>query len=491
MNDIETKMDNVKKKYKIIYKNSENGLNFFATEKLSLEILDDLETYLEEKVNIEIISKNDMKKYMEEYSNEHKAETEEIISDLGKEYLQKYKNINIDTEIEDLEELAKEAPIINLVNTIITEAVKKGASDIHIEPFDNNVNVRYRVDGVLHQETTLPNSLTPAITTRIKIMSNLDIAEKRLPQDGRIRIKVMGKEIDIRVAIIPTLHGENSILRLLDKTALSLSIESIGFTDENKEKFMDLIKNSSGIILVTGPTGSGKTTTLYSTLSHLNTTEKKIITIEDPIEYQLKGINQIQVKPEIGFTFAKGLRSVLRQDPDIIMVGEIRDLETAKIATQAALTGHLVFATLHTNDAVGAVARLIDIGVEDYLVASSLKGVISQRLVRKLCETCKEEYIPDEIELKGYKKIINKDDKVYKAKGCELCNELGYSGRTGIHEVLVLNDNIRETITNFNGVMDIKKAAIASGMKDLTEDGLEKVKEGITTIDEVMRVTKS
>lgn len=391
-------------------------------------------------------------------------------------------------EIEHLRDLAQEAPIINLVNLLITRAVERRASDIHIEPFEDGLHIRYRIDGILHQTESPPKNLHAAIVSRIKIMAKLNIAERRLPQDGRIKLKVLGKDIDIRVSSVPMLYGEGVVMRLLDPTGI-IGLEVLGFDVKNRERFEDLIKKPYGMFLVTGPTGSGKTTTLYAALSMMNTREKKVITIEDPIEYYLEGVNQIQVKPKIGLTFADGLRSIVRQDPDIIMVGEIRDVETADIAIHAALTGHLVFSTLHTNDAAGAVTRLKDMGVEGYLISSSLLGVLAQRLVRVICNKCKIPYAPDK-ELAD-ELGVKMNFQTYKGKGCETCDHTGYKGRTGIFELLLVNDEIRRLIVEKKGSDVISQKVIEFGMKTLRDDGWEKVKAGITTVDEVIRVTQA
>ena len=400
----------------------------------------------------------------------------------------------VEDNVEYLKDIASEAPIIRLVNIIINRAVEKGASDIHIEPFEKEVKVRYRIDGVLHEVETLPKNALPGIVSRIKIMAKLDIAEKRLPQDGRIKLKIEGKDIDIRVATLPTLFGEEVVMRLLDRSSILLSLEDLGFSKDVFNKFVRLITSSYGMILVTGPTGSGKTTTLYASLNRINTPDKKIITIEDPVEYQLEGINQIQVNPAIGLTFASGLRSIVRQDPDIVMVGEIRDIETAEIAIQAALTGHLVFSTLHTNDAASAITRLIDMGVEDYLVASSVIGILAQRLVRKLCPHCKKkiavsDYMRRVFEEHGMAERLDKGE-IYAAEGCAECDYTGYRGRMGIFELLVVDDDIRALISKGVDSETIKKKAISKGMRTLIEDGLDKVASGVTTLEEVLRVAQ-
>ena len=386
----------------------------------------------------------------------------------------------------------EDAPIIKLVNIIIGEAVKRRASDIHVEPLENKFRVRYRIDGVLHEVPGPPKRLEGSVISRIKIMAGMDIAEKRLPQDGRIKIDVDKKELDLRVSSLPGIHGESVVMRILDKTSFLVGLQDLGFIAEQRKAFEKIINLPNGMILVTGPTGSGKTTTLYATLSHVNQKERKVITIEDPVEYQLDGINQVQVKPQIGLTFAGGLRSMLRQAPDIIMVGEIRDLETAEIAIQSALTGHLIFSTLHTNDAASAVTRLADMGVKPYLVASTLQGVLAQRLVRTICPACREAYKPSEEEASA---LLLKPGEVcgfelYRGKGCLTCSDTGYKGRIGIFEFMVMTDEIREMILKDASSSEIALKARESGLKTLKEDGLEKIKRGYTTIQEVLRVTQ-
>ncbi len=402
---------------------------------------------------------------------------------------------SVATEFEapkDLLELTEEAPIIRLLNALLLQAVKERASDIHIEPYEKELDVRLRVDGILHRVLSPPKIIQDALISRIKIMSNLDIAEKRLPQDGRIRLLLGGRDIDIRVSVIPTSHGERAVLRLLDRKQGLLGLWEVGFGKEDEKKLEEYLQRPDGIILVTGPTGSGKTTTLYAALNRVHTEEKNIITVEDPIEYQLKGIGQVHVNPRIGLTFASGLRSILRQDPDVIMVGEIRDLETAVIAMQASLTGHLVLSTLHTNDAPSALVRLIDMGIEPFLAASSLTVVLAQRLVRTICPDCKESYEPSEVERSYFSSLSNLPFSflLYRGKGCDKCKEKGYLGRTGIFELLVIDNEIRSMITEKTDSRTIKNHAISNGMKTLRTDGLGKVLQGITTIEEVLRVTQ-
>jgi general secretion pathway protein E len=388
-------------------------------------------------------------------------------------------------EPRDLLDLTDEAPVIRLLNSILFQAVKERASDIHIEPYEREVEVRFRIDGILYKMLTPPKVVQEALISRVKIMSGLNIAEKRLPQDGRIRIVVAGRSIDIRVSIIPTFFGERVVLRLLDKKKGILSLEDIGISREGVKTMDRLLSRNNGIILVTGPTGSGKSTTLYAALSRLNSSEQNIITVEDPIEYQLKGVGQIQVNPKIDLTFANGLRSILRQDPDIIMVGEIRDVETAEIAIQASLTGHLVFSTLHTNDSATAITRLIDMGIEPFMVASSLSAVLAQRLVRLICPHCREAYSPEQ-DYPG----ITLPSVLYRGKGCDRCFGLGTMGRTLIHELLLVDADICSMIIKQAPAGVIKEYAVSRGMKTLRDDGLEKAAAGITTIQEVMRVTQ-
>jgi type II secretion system protein E len=394
---------------------------------------------------------------------------------------------------EDLESGDQEASVVKFVNQIIWEAFKERATDIHLEPMENDLRIRYRVDGVLHQ-TPVPAQLKrfqAAIISRIKVMSNMDIAERRLPQDGRINVRSGGQEIDVRVSTIPTAYGESVSLRLLTRSSIFLGLEHLGLNAADDKIVRHLVELPHGIILVTGPTGSGKSTSLYAFLSTINSIDQRIITIEEPIEYELPGVNQMNVKPDIGLTFASGLRHILRQDPDVIMVGEVRDLETAEIAIRAALTGHLVFSTLHTNDAAGAVTRLLDMGIEPFLVSSSVEALIAQRLVRTICKSCKEEYRPEPELLReiGFP-VGDGTTKFYRGRGCEDCRFTGFKGRTGIYEMLVMHDNLRPLIIDRAPSSAIKQTAISNGMKTLRDDGWLKVKAGVTTVEEVARVTQ-
>ena len=393
-------------------------------------------------------------------------------------------------DLKKIESLSREAPIIQLVNMVIVQGVKDRASDIHIEPNESGLIIRFRIDGILHDIKNFPNKIKSAIISRIKILSKMDIAERRLPQDGRFQIKFGSREVDLRVSTLPTVFGEKAVLRLLDKSKGLIKLNSIGFLEKQLNDFKAIIGSSYGIILITGPTGSGKSTTLYATLNEINSKDKNVITVEDPVEYKLKRISQVQIKPKINLTFANTLRSILRQDPDIIMIGEIRDIETAEIAVQAALTGHLVFSTLHTNDAASAITRLIDMQVEPFLISSSVIGVIAQRLVRVICENCKEEYTPSEEVFEMLKKETNIDNniKLYRGKGCPICKNTGYYGRTSIFELILLDEEIRSLIVSKAHSSVIKNTALRNGLKTLRTCGLEKVLKGITTIEEVLRV---
>ncbi len=394
-------------------------------------------------------------------------------------------------DADHLRDLASEAPIIRLVNRIILNAVEVGASDIHFEPFENEFKVRYRIDGVLHNVESPPSRLKDVIISRVKIMAKRDIAERRLPRDGRIKLKALDKEIDFRVSTLPTMFGESLVMRILDRDALILDLEKLGLPEDLLPQYAELITKPYGMILVTGPTGSGKTTTLYTTLAKINAPETKIITLEEPVEYQLRGVNQIQVNTKIGMTFANGLRSIVRQDPDIILVGEIRDRKTAETAIQSALTGHLLFSTLHTNDAAGAITRLLDIGVENFLLSSTLLGILAQRLVRGICPYCKKRGEPDEKLVRAMNLRLAEMGGIefFAGEGCERCNNTGFRGRIGIFEYLPVDDDIRKEITAKSSTERIKEAALAKGMLTLRQDGWNKVKRGITTISEVLRVT--
>ena len=448
---------------------TDDPLNFLAQKNL--------EAIIGSGIELELLRSLDMDKALDSLYASKKVKG----LDLGKAS----EDINVTKGAED-------APIIKLVNLIINEAVKERASDIHVEPLEKKFRVRYRIDGVLHEVPGPPKRLEGSVISRVKIMAGMDIAEKRLPQDGRIKMVSDKKELDLRVSSLPSIHGESIVMRILDKTSFFVGLEDVGFLPKEKKDFEKLINLPNGMILVTGPTGSGKTTTLYATLSHINQKDRKVIMIEDPVEYQLDGVNQVQVKPQIGLTFASGLRSMLRQAPDIIMVGEIRNLETAQIAVQSALTGHLIFSTLHTNDACGAITRLIDMGVKPYLASSTVQGVLAQRLVRTICPSCREAYKPSEEEAKILSLSPEEVNslKLYRGKGCPTCAYTGYKGRMGIFELFIMTDEARELVLNNSSSTELNKKAKESGMKGLKEDGLNKVKRGYTTVEEVMRVTQ-
>jgi general secretion pathway protein E len=393
-------------------------------------------------------------------------------------------------DVNQLRDMAFEAPVVRMVSLLIDEAVASQASDIHVEPFEDRLRIRYRIDGILYDRESPPRRLQAALTSRIKLMAEMNIAERRLPQDGRIRVTAGERRVDIRVSTVPTVHGESLVMRLLDRSSVFLPFDRLGFSPRVAEIFDGLIRRPHGILLVTGPTGSGKTTTLYAALDKINSPEKKIVTIEDPVEYQLTGINQIPVRPKIGLSFATGLRHIVRQDPDVIMVGEIRDLETAEISIQAALTGHLVFSTLHTNDAPGAVARLQDMGAESYLVASVLNGVLAQRLVRRVCATCRAPYEPDARNLLAIGVADATGVEIFHGKGCEDCHGTGYRGRVGIYELFMITEEARGLILTRRPTGEMRRHAIEHGMTTLRDDGWAKARAGITTVEEILRVTQ-
>ncbi len=466
---------------------TETQISVVLNDPFDYQVLDTLKKlYPDRYTNIFLSRKEKIRKWISVYfQEEHKDYRSE----------ESGKNISCTThnfeDLEHLRDLASEAPVIKKVNQILTSAVEAGASDIHMEPFEDRFLVRFRRDGLLQEHLALPPHLQQAVNTRLKIMSRLDISERRIPQDGRIKTKIAGKNIDIRVSSLPTVYGESMVMRILNRNNTSFSLKSLGFPTRELKQFEKMIRSPYGIILVTGPTGSGKTTTLYSALNQINSIDRKIVTIEDPVEYELDGINQIQVNPRAGLTFAGGLRSIVRQDPDVILIGEIRDKETADIAIQSALTGHLVFSTLHTNDASGAVTRLMEIGVEDYLLSSSIVGIMAQRLVRILCPHCKKPFKPEETTLKrfGLEKYLKGILKLYQPAGCLKCVNSGYRDRTAIFELLVITDDIRELILRNKSAVAIRDMGLEQGMTLLREDGWNKVAQGITSIEEVLRVT--
>jgi len=464
----------------------EAGIDLLAADPQDPYAAEAVELATGRRVRIKVGLRSEIANLIERYYGQGRSAMGTIVENLGDD------SSGDEDDVEHLRDLASEAPVIRLVNLIIQRAVELRASDIHIEPFENRLKVRYRVDGVLEETESPPSNLTAAVISRIKIMARLNIAERRLPQDGRILVRVQGKELDLRVSTVPTAHGESVVMRLLDRESVVLDFHALGFTDEFLADFNKVLDLPHGILLVTGPTGSGKTTTLYAALNRLNTSDVKIITVEDPVEYQIEGINQIQVKPQIGLDFAHALRSIVRQDPDIIMIGEMRDLETSKIAIQSALTGHLVLSTLHTNNAAGGITRLMDMGVEDYLLTSTVNGILAQRLLRRLEPTHAERYEAtlEVVEQFGLRRFQPTGTiHLYRPKPSALA-PTGYLGRSTIMEFLVMNDDLRRRIMQHAGMGDLEAAARASGMRTMFEDGLVKAMQGITTIEEVLRVTE-
>jgi general secretion pathway protein E len=442
------------------------------------------------RVIVRVATKEDLAAAFERLYGAGKTAMGQIVDDIEAVDLHDFDN----DDVQHLKDLASEAPVIRLVGLIIRKALETRASDIHVEPFENRLIVRYRIDGVMHEVESPPRRLSAAVISRIKIMANLDIAERRLPQDGRIKLRMQGKEIDLRVSTVPTMHGESVVMRILDKGGVPLNFESLGFEADLLAKFSDILLRPHGILLVTGPTGSGKTTTLYTALSKLNKPDVKILTVEDPVEYQMDGINQIQVKPQIDLTFANALRSIVRQDPDVIMIGEIRDLETAQIAVQSALTGHMVLSTLHTNDAASTVNRLLDMGMEDYLLTSTVIGIQAQRLVRTLCRECRKPYValPEIVDETGLGRFHEGHGPVtlFEPVGCAACADTGFVGRVAIMEIMPMSDGIRSLIMRHANSGEIQKQAVAEGMLTMYDHGLRKVLAGTTTLEEVLRVTR-
>jgi type IV pilus assembly protein PilB len=457
-------------------KKEANKLYVAMVDPMDFIVIDDLRLSTGFHIETVIATKDDIIRAINKYYNTDEG-LEELFDDMS---------LNDRGQDDDVTNL--DSPIVRLVNQLLTNAVVQKASDIHIDPQETKVVVRYRVDGVLRVERVLPRQMQSVLTARIKIMSNLDITEHRIPQDGRIKINLDFHPIDLRVSTLPTVYGEKIVMRILDMGAALNDLTKIGFNALNFKRFSEMIEQPTGIVLITGPTGSGKSSTLYAALNKLNSEQVNIITIEDPVEYQLEGINQIQVNTNVGMTFAAGLRSILRQDPNIIMVGEIRDKDTAEIAIRASLTGHLVLSTLHTNDSLGTVTRLVDMGVEPFMIASSVSGVVAQRLVRKVCRDCAEAQVPSKREVEIFARRGMKIDKISRGKGCPSCNMTGYKGRIALHEVLVLNDDMRRVIMNDDSFQKLKELAIKNKTIFLIDDGLLKVKQGFTTTEEVLRV---
>jgi type IV pilus assembly protein PilB len=478
-------------KYRVIpVKIEGNRVTLATAEPLDWVSLDQLREILKYKIKLMVASENQIKEALNKYYESSLDSVASVLEDLNESELSQYQSHSAsETSSIASESMANEAPIIRLVNTIIAGAVKAGASDIHLEPFEDEIKVRYRIDGVLQEAHPPPKNLFLAVISRIKLMAGMDITERRIPQDGRIRVKINNRDLDLRVAVAPTLHGEEAVLRILNRESIMLGLDQLGLSAQNSALFSNLIHKPHGMILVTGPTGSGKTTTLYAALQLLNEPTRKIITIEDPIEYQLKGINQMQANAKLDFTFAQGLRTIVRHDPDVILVGEIRDRETAEVAIQSALTGHLVFATLHTNDASSAFTRLVDMGVEEFLVASTVCGILAQRLVRKICPKCSVLYQPTRQELE----ICGKESALIQfrhGEGCDYCNSIGYRGQLGLFEMLVANEEIERLVMERSNSGRIREAASKQGMTTLRDDGIIKAKAGITTLSEVLRVTR-
>ena len=462
----------------------DNVENFRAT--------DDLRTLMGFAVTAKMTDRDALEAALTRYYSSEDDNIGELIDEIQSDaFLAEFEGRNASIDLDELKELSESNPVKKLLNLVLLQAIRDKASDIHFEPFEDEYKMRYRIDGVLYEMIPPPKYIAAALSSRIKVMANLDIAERRLPQDGRISLTVQGNPVDLRVSVLPTMFGESVVLRVLDRSQVSFDLEKLGFQPADMKVMHQLVKKPNGIIVVTGPTGCGKTTTLYAALSELNSIDTKIITTEDPVEYDLDGLHQVQMKPDIGLTFARCLRSILRQDPDIILVGEVRDLETAEIAAQASLTGHLVFTTLHTNDAPSSVARLLDLGVEPFLITATVEGIVAQRLVRLICHSCKTQFEPDEAQLKELN--LTEEEMagrpIYYGRGCSKCNGTGYKGRIALFEIMMFNDEIRDLIMNRASTNVLRVAAQKAGMRPLRENGLTAMFNGITTIDEVVKET--
>ena len=476
----------------IEYDKSRNQLTVAMDSPNNFRATDDLSTLMGYKVVAKVADEEVIKELLDKYYAEDESSFNELIEELeGDTNLAQFAGRDASIDLDDIKGAAESSSVIKLLNQVLMLAIRDKASDIHFEPFEDKYQMRYRIDGVLYDMESPPPYIAMALSSRIKVMAGLDIAERRLPQDGRIALVMKGNPVDLRVSILPTMFGESVVLRVLDRSQVNLQLDMLGLEEQDLESVEQLINKPNGIVVVTGPTGSGKTTTLYSALKELNDVETKIITTENPVEYDIDGLVQVQILPDIGLTFAKCLRSILRQDPDIVMVGEIRDLETAQIAIQASLTGHLVFTTLHTNDAPSTIARLLDLGLETFLVTATLEGIIAQRLVRKICQHCKTEYEPTEEMLMELE--LTPDDvrgkTFYYGKGCNNCNNTGYRGRTGLYEIMVFNDELRDLVMNSASTAVLRDAARKAGMKTLRENGLKSIFDGVTTLEEVVRET--
>jgi type IV pilus assembly protein PilB len=476
----------------IKYNKERNELTIALDNPDNFRATDDLSTLMGFKVTARVTNAKAVENALNKYYETQEENINELISEIqGDTFLAEFDGRNQSIDLDELKELSESNPVKKLLNLVLLQAIRDKASDIHFEPFENEYKMRYRIDGVLYEMVPPPKYIAAALSSRIKVMADLDIAERRLPQDGRISLTVQGKPVDLRVSVLPTMFGESVVLRVLDRTQVSFDLEKLGLRKKDCELVRHLIHRPNGIIIVTGPTGCGKTTTLYSAMNELNNVETKLITTEDPVEYDIDGLIQVQMKPDIGLTFARCLRSILRQDPDVILVGEIRDLETAEIAAQASLTGHVVFTTLHTNDAPSSIARLLDLGVEPFLVTATLEGIIAQRLVRKICEKCKTQFEPTEGQLSELS--LTPDDikgkKFFYGRGCGKCNNTGYRGRTAIFEIMTFNDEIRDLVMNQASTNVLRAAGQKAGMKLLRDNGLAAIYDGITTIDEVVKET--
>jgi len=483
------------KTYHIIpieYNQQKNELIVALDSPDNFRATDDLSTLMGFKVTAKITDRDALESTLTKYYETEDENINELIDEIqGDSFLSEFEGRNQSIDLDELKELSESNPVKKLLNLVLLQAIRDKASDIHFEPFENEYKMRYRIDGVLYEMIPPPKYIAAALSSRIKVMANLDIAERRLPQDGRISLTVQNNPIDLRVSVLPTMFGESVVLRVLDRTQASFDLGALGLSPEDQVLIRKLIRKPNGIIIVTGPTGCGKTTTLYSALNELNDIETKIITTEDPVEYDVDGLIQVQMNPSIGLTFARCLRSILRQDPDILLVGEIRDLETAEIAAQASLTGHVVFTTLHTTDAPSSIARLLDLGVEPFLLTATIEGIVSQRLLRKICENCKTEFEPSEAQLMELQLTPEdiKDKRFYYGRGCSKCNGTGYRGRTGAFEIMVFNDEIRDLIMNSASTSVLRAAGQKNGMKLLRDNGLTAMFNGITTIDEVVKET--
>ncbi|MBL7106568.1 MAG: Flp pilus assembly complex ATPase component TadA [Phycisphaerae bacterium] len=491
--------EDISKNYKVLpieFNSDTNELVIAIDNPDNFQASDDISTLTGLKVTSKITDSDSLETLIEKYysKTEEGGDINDLIGELtGDEFLHEFEGRDASIDLDDLKELSESNPVKKLLNLVIMQAIRDKASDVHFEPFEKEYKMRYRIDGILYEMVPPPKHIATAISSRIKVMADLDIAERRLPQDGRISLTVQGNPIDLRVSVLPTMFGESVVLRVLDRSQVSLDLEKVGLQQHDLGLVRQLIHKPNGIVIVTGPTGSGKTTTLYSGLTELNDPEFKIITTEDPVEYDIDGIVQCQMRPDIGLTFARCLRSILRQDPDIVMVGEIRDLETAEIAAQASLTGHLVFTTLHTNDAPSSIARLLDLGVEPFLLTATIEGIVAQRLVRTICTHCKTAYEPTESQLMEIGLTFDdvKGKEFYYGKGCSKCNKTGYKGRTALFEIMVFNDEMRELIMNNASTNVLRTAAQKNGMILLRENGLKAMYDGLTTIDEVVKETIS